>query len=128
MPAFDQAELGYLKSQRLGRLATVDPNGAPQNNPVSFRYNAELDTIDISGYSMGASRKFRNLAANDRVAFVVDDIASLDPWRVRCLEIRGTAEALTDQEPVISGASREIIRIHPVRVISFGIEEETPSP
>ena len=126
MASFDQAELDYLASQRLGRLATVDRTGAPQNNPVSFRYNAELDTIDIGGYSMGASRKFRNLAANDRVAFVVDDIASLDPWRVRCVEIRGTAEALTGQEPPMPGASEEIIRIHPERVLSFGIAEEAP--
>ena len=42
---------------------------------------------------MAASRKFRNVAENGRAAFVVDDIASLDPWRVRCLEIRGDAEA-----------------------------------
>lgn len=27
-----------------------------------------------------------------RVAFVVDDIASVEPWRVRCVEIRGHAE------------------------------------
>ena len=126
MPAFDQAQLGYLRSQRLGRLATVDPNGAPQNNPVAFHYNADLDTIDIAGYSMGASRKFRNLATNPHVAFVVDDILSLNPWRVRCLEIRGTAEALTDQEPMAPGASAEIIRVHPERVIAFGIEEEAP--
>jgi pyridoxamine 5'-phosphate oxidase family protein len=51
-------------------LATVDGDGAPQNNPVGFRYNAELGTIDIGGRDMGASRKFRNLARNPKVAFV----------------------------------------------------------
>jgi pyridoxamine 5'-phosphate oxidase family protein len=112
----------YLSSQRLGRLATVDAHGAPQNNPVGFRYNAGLGTIDVGGFNMGASRKFRNLAANPRVAFVVDDIASLQPWRVRCVEIRGHAEALRDQVPYLAGMSPEIIRIHPDRVISFGLE------
>ena len=48
-------------------------------------------TIDVSGYRMSKSQKYRNLATNPNVAFVVDDIASRDPWRVRCLEIRGTA-------------------------------------
>jgi pyridoxamine 5'-phosphate oxidase family protein len=62
------------------------------------------------------------LDISGRVAFVVDDIASVQPWRVRCVEIRGHAEALRDQEPLMPGMSREIIRIHPERVISFGLE------
>lgn len=124
---FSEAELDYLAGQRLGRLATVAPDGSPQNSPVGFRYNAELGTIDIAGTRMGATRKFRNLKTNNRVAFVVDDIASWDPWRVRCVEVRGTAEALTGQSPWRPGLSSEIIRIHPVRVISFGITESAPS-
>jgi hypothetical protein len=39
-------QVEYLNSQTLGRLATVDRYGAPQNNPVTFRYNPELGTID----------------------------------------------------------------------------------
>jgi len=130
MTTLTDAQVAYLTSQRLGRLATVDPNGSPQNNPVAFRYNPELGTIDIGGYDMGTSRKFRNLRANNQVAFVVDDIASLDPWRVRCLEIRGTAEALTDQPPAIPGMSAELIRIHPNRVLGFGYNDpgtDTPA-
>jgi pyridoxamine 5'-phosphate oxidase family protein len=114
--------IAYLHSQRLGRLATVDGDGAPQNNPVGFRYNAELGTIDIGGRNMGASRKFRNLARNPKVAFVVDDIASVQPWRVRCVEIRGRADALRDQAGQPPGLSAEIIRVYPERVISFGLD------
>ncbi|WP_327109976.1 PPOX class F420-dependent oxidoreductase [Nocardia sp. NBC_01730] len=114
-------QIDYLHSQRLGRLATVRPDGTPQNSPVGFRYNAELGTIDIAGWNMGASWKFRNLATNNHVAFVVDDIAATQPWRVRCLEIRGTAEALTDVDPYITGVSREMIRIHPHRIVAFGL-------
>jgi pyridoxamine 5'-phosphate oxidase family protein len=114
--------IAYLQSQRLGRLATVDRDGAPQNNPVGFRYNAELGTIDIGGLNMGASRKFRNLAGNPKVAFVVDDIASVQPWRVRCVEIRGHAEALRDQAGQLPGFSAEIIRVYPERIISFGLD------
>ncbi|MEU4435137.1 PPOX class F420-dependent oxidoreductase [Nocardia rhamnosiphila] len=113
--------IDYLAGQRLGRLATVAPDGAPQNNPVGFRYNPELGTIDIAGWNMGRSRKFRNLARNNRVAFVVDDIASVQPWRVRCLEIRGAAEALTETVTYIGPEESELIRIHPERVIAFGL-------
>jgi pyridoxamine 5'-phosphate oxidase family protein len=117
-------QIAYLESQLLGRLATVDRDGAPQNNPVGYRYNAELGTIDIGGYRMGTTRKWRNLAGNDRIAFVVDDVVSRDPWVVRCLEIRGRAEALSDQDPPMPGMTRDIIRIHPDRVFSFGIDQE----
>jgi pyridoxamine 5'-phosphate oxidase family protein len=114
--------IAYLRSQRLGRLATVDRDGAPQNNPVGFRYNDELGTIDIGGRNMGATRKFRNVAGNPKVAFVVDDLASVQPWRPRCVEIRGRAEALRDLAGQPSGFSAEIIRIYPERVISFGLD------
>ena len=52
---------------------------------------------------------------------MVDDIASFNPWRVRMVEIRGTAEALTDVPRADSHKRSEIIRIHPTRVICFGL-------
>ncbi len=112
-------ELAYLAEQRLARLATMQPNGTLQVSPVGVHYNPALQTIDIGGLNMASSQKFRNVRANGRVALVVDDIASVQPWRVRGVEVRGRGEALTEPEhPVIGGA---IIRIHPVRVISWGV-------
>jgi len=122
MAAFTDAELEYLASQRLGRLATAGPRGRLQNNPVGFRVNAEEGTIDIGGWNMAASQKFRNVRANGRVAFVVDDLVTVQPWVVRGLEIRGRAEALTDAEPPQPFMSGEIIRIHPERIFGWGIE------
>lgn len=75
---------------------------------------------------MSTSRKFRNVADNGRVAFVVDDITSTSPWRVRCLEIRGRAEALT--VPAAEGTDPGVIRIHPERIISFGVEQPDQEP
>ncbi len=122
MGVFTQAELEYLGSQRLGRLATAAPSGMLQNNPVGFRVDAAAGTIDIGGWNMAASQKFRNVRANGRVAFVVDDLVSVQPWTVRGLEIRGHAEALTGAEPPQPFMSGEIIRIHPERIFSWGIE------
>ncbi|RDI68545.1 PPOX class F420-dependent oxidoreductase [Nocardia pseudobrasiliensis] len=115
------AQIEYLRTQRLGRLATIRPDGSPQNNPVGFRYNEALGTIDIGGRDLGASQKFRNLTKEDRVAFVVDDIKSQSPWEVRCLEIRGTAQALRNTETYLPGGSPELIRITPERILAFGI-------
>lgn len=50
--SFTQQELDYLASQRLGRLATVQPNGTLQVSPVGFHYNPDTATIDIQGYNM----------------------------------------------------------------------------
>ena len=120
------AELDYLSTQRLGRLATVGANGAPQNNPVGFHVNAELGTIDIYGLHMGATRKFRNVKTNPNVALVVDDVASFDPWVVRGVEIRGVGEALDDGAPPGGRMSPQIIRIYPERVISWGVDPALP--
>ena len=83
---------------------------------MGFSYNPATSTIDINGFNLAKSRKFRNIADNGRAAFVVDDLVSVHPWRVRCLEIRGVAEALTTK-------SGSLIRVHPRRIISFGIDE-----
>jgi pyridoxamine 5'-phosphate oxidase family protein len=129
---FTPPELAYLQEIQLGRLATIQPNGTPQVSPVGFTYNEDLGTIDIGGYRMSASQKYRNIAGNDKVAFVVDDIASRDPWRVRCLEIRGVAEQVTSSDGPTGGSGEAldsaIIRIRPRRVISFGIDNQTTEP
>src|SRR5215467_61049 len=92
MSVFTPAEIEYMGSQRLGRLATVNAAGEPHVVPVGFRYNPELDTIDIGGHGIGQSRKFRDVGRDGRVAFVIDDV--LPPWKPRGIEIRGQAQAL----------------------------------
>ncbi len=124
MAIFTEAEVSYLRQQRLGRLASVQPNGTVQNNPVGFGYNEKLETIDIGGHNMAASQKFRNVAAGSKVAFVVDDIASANPWTVRCLEIRGVAEALIEPEDPAGNLDGPLIRVRPTRIISFGVDPE----
>ena len=121
---FTQAEIDYLTSQRLGRIATVAPDGTPQVRPTSFHYNAELGTIDVGGYHMTDTRKYRNVAAGSAASIVVDDLASVDPWIVRGIEIRGDAEALTGQEPYLPGFDGAVVRIHPKRVLSWGLEPD----
>ena len=95
MSVFQDEEIEYLKSQLLGRLATVGPDGQPHVVPVSFRYNAQLDTIDIGGHDFARRKKYQDVQRNPRVAFLVDDLASMNPWRVRGIEVRGEAEVLT---------------------------------
>jgi pyridoxamine 5'-phosphate oxidase family protein len=121
---FTQPELDYLAAQPLGRLATLAPDGTMQNNPVAFFVDADAGTIDIGGHRMGTSRKFGNVRSHPQVAFVVDDLVSTDPWSPRCLEIRGRAEALEGVQPPARGFTSEVIRIHPQRILAFGIDPD----
>jgi pyridoxamine 5'-phosphate oxidase family protein len=123
MSVFTDAEKTYLDNQPLGRLATIGPDGAPQTRPVGFTYNHDLDTIDIGGRDLTASQKYRNILADVRVSFVVDDLASVTPWKPRGIEIRGTAEALV-AAPLREGFTADLIRIHPARVLAWGLDTD----
>ncbi|MFG3282289.1 PPOX class F420-dependent oxidoreductase [Streptomyces sp. NPDC048111] len=126
MSEFSEAERVYLKGQRLGRLATVDATGQPQANPVGF-FPQDDGTILIGGYALGTTKKWRNLRGNPKAALVVDDVVSVRPWKVRGVEIRGTAELLTGPHDLGPHFSEELIRIRPRKIHSWGLEED-PGP
>jgi len=127
MSVFSQAEVDYLASQRLARIATAGPNGQPHVVPVSFRYNPDTDTIDVGGHGFAQRKKYRDVQSNPRVGIVIDDLASIDPWRPRMIEVRGVAEVLpTGGETIGRGFDPPMFRIHPKRIISIGIEGEGP--
>ncbi|WP_433593157.1 PPOX class F420-dependent oxidoreductase [Nocardia sp. CA-145437] len=119
--SFTINEQKFLTEAGLGRLATVSADGVVQNNPTSYRVNAD-GTIDIGGMRMVATRKYRNVQSGSRVSFVVDQQVSLEPYEIRGVEVRGTAEAIEDIDPPFPHQERAIIRIHPERIISWGID------
>jgi pyridoxamine 5'-phosphate oxidase family protein len=106
---FTQAEIEYLKSQPLGRLATVSGVGQPDAAPVGFEFDGQY--FYISGYNLPATRKYKNIAgSNAKVAFVVDDLQSTNPWRPRGIRIYGTAEIVQHDGRMGPG---DYIRISP---------------
>jgi pyridoxamine 5'-phosphate oxidase family protein len=112
---FSEAELRYLAGGRqLGRIATVGADGTPHVVPVAWIYNAASDTIEIGGFELERSKKFRDVARTGRAAIVIDDLESTDPWRPRAVEVRGRAEAIAMPTP--------LIRIFPERILSWGLE------
>jgi pyridoxamine 5'-phosphate oxidase family protein len=125
MSRFTPEEIAYLQAQLLGRLATVGANDDPHVVPVGFRYNPDLDTIDIGGHGIAGSKKYRDVARAGRAAFVVDDLVSTDPWTPRMLTVRGRAEILgTGGQEIMPMFDPEMIRLFPERIISFGINAE----
>jgi pyridoxamine 5'-phosphate oxidase family protein len=126
MSVFRDAEIEYLQSQRLGRVATIGRNGEPHVVPLRFRYNPDLDVIDLLGVGMGTSKKYRDVAATELAAFVVDDPASGKP---RGIEIRGRAEVFSEGgDLILPGVDPQFIRVTPAYVASWGIDTDPFHP
>ncbi|TDC67469.1 PPOX class F420-dependent oxidoreductase [Actinomadura sp. GC306] len=127
---FTAAEIAYLAGHSLGRLATIGADGAPQIQPVAFWMNADTGTIDIGGPALTSSQKFRNVQADPRVSFVVDDHSETpNPLGQtgRGIEVRGEVEIVVLDPPLIEPFSNETLRIHPRRIITWNVEKIGPA-
>jgi pyridoxamine 5'-phosphate oxidase family protein len=128
------AEQRFLTRQDRGHLSTIGPDGVPQVKPLGFSYNAALESIDITGFNMAGSAKYRNVKANPRVAFVVDEVTEPTMEGAHFLEIRGIAETVTETEtetetetgPAPTHLAPDIIRIHPRRIIAYNVDPKNP--
>lgn len=98
---FSDSELEFLRSQRIGRFATVGPSGWPHVVPVMYAMNDDgsLD-FDVDGI------KLRNLTAEPRAAMVVD---TMGPRRGVAIQGRVTLIA------------PERARLTPTRKFSWGL-------
>ena len=84
--------------------------------PGGWTHNVELDTIDVTGRDLERTKKFKDVARSGRAAIVIDDIASVNPFRPRAIEVRGRAEAIP--------GPHALIRIYPERIVSWGVDAE----
>ena len=127
MSVFTEAEIPYLREHKLGRLATTNAEAQPHMTPLTYVYNEEEDAIDVGGLNFGASKKWRDVNENPKVAFLVDDVIG-PPRRARAVEIRGNAELHeTGGEtinPRFPNFAPQFIRIRPTRIVSWGLAEE----
>jgi PPOX class probable F420-dependent enzyme len=85
-----EAYADLLERPVLAHVATVGPNGEPQNNPVWFGWDGERLTFSQTT----GRQKYRNVARDPRVALSIVDPEN--PYRY--LEIRGTVERI-DPDP-----------------------------
>jgi len=115
LASFSERETEYLSENVVGRVDTVSPAGQPHVVPVAYRFDGT--DIYFGGWNLQKSLKYRNLTSNSKVAFVVDDIVSTHPWRVRGVEIRG------DAEPHVADGNVVLLRIRPNAVRSWGLVE-----
>jgi len=114
-------ETEYLKTQRIARVASVSPKGQPEVSPVGFEWDGKyfyIGTHDPAFFTM--TQRYKNInRGNARVSLVVDDLVSVEPWKVRGIKVLGTAEVV--EHKGIFGEGK-YIRITPRVSVSWGIE------
>jgi pyridoxamine 5'-phosphate oxidase family protein len=116
--SFTEDEVAYLRSQRMARLATVASDGQPDVVPVGFEFDGTH--LFVGGIDPVNTRRFRNVeAGNTKVALVIDDLPSVDPWTPRYLRIYGTAELVHRQGRF---GSALYMRITPTLSWSFNLQ------
>ncbi len=127
---FSQKEVEYLKSQRIARIATASSKGKengsmqPDVVPVGFDFDGEY--LYVGGMNILKSTKYKNVMKNNKVAIVIDDLKSIDPWDPRGIKIYGTADVVTRQGGYMEGtghANPSYIRISTKKKWSWGIDE-----
>jgi pyridoxamine 5'-phosphate oxidase family protein len=93
---FTDLELEFLRSQRIGRLATVGPTGWPHVVPVMYALDdAGAFEFDVDGV------KLRNLAAEPRAAIVID---AMGPKRG--VTVQGRAELIGPERARLTGVHK----------------------
>ena len=126
MSVFTPAEIEYLTSVTLGRMATIGRDGRPHLAPVTFVYNGDEDTIDIGGIDFAKTKKWRDAQQNRNVTFLVDDFTGQS---ARAIEVRGDAEAHeaggSSINPRFPHFVEQFIRLRPRYVVAWGLDEGT---
>jgi pyridoxamine 5'-phosphate oxidase family protein len=115
------AEVGYLKTQRLARIASASAKGVPEVSPVGFEFDGKYFWVGSHSQEIFlGTRRYKNITGgNNKVSLVVDDLASVDPWRPRAIKVSGSAEVVDHDGMFGSG---KYIRITPHVTASWGIE------
>jgi pyridoxamine 5'-phosphate oxidase family protein len=126
-----QKEIEYLKTQRLARIATAaatssDEIGSIQPDVVPVGFDFDGEYLYVGGMNLLISTKYKNVLKNNKVALVIDDLKSIDPWDPRGMKIYGTADIVTRKDGYMNSTEHpnpQYIRITPKRKWSWGIEE-----
>ena len=118
---FSKAESDYLKAQRLARIATASAKGVPEVSPVAFEFDGRYFWVGSHSQDIfHKTRRYSNITkGNRRVSLVVDDLASVEPWRPRAIKVSGTAEVMEHDGMFGKG---DYFRITPKVSVSWGIE------
>lgn len=122
---FSSKEQMYLQTQRIARLATVEPDGQPDVDAVGVEFDGTCFVVRAHRPEVARSRKYVNVETGHRkVSILIDDINPSPPHVGRGIKVRGNAEVRTYYD---DQAKQELpcLVITPSVSWSWGIEQPT---
>ena len=117
-------ELAFIKEQRIGRLATASPSGAPDVAPALAIYRRSLGVFLLGGQGLERTRRYQNARRNPQASLVFDAL-SWEPYELRGVKVAGSISIhVADEEINLGAMGIPLLVVRPERKWSWGLEEK----
>ena len=117
-------ELAFIKEQRIGRLATASPTGAPDVAPALAIYRRSLGVFLLGGQGLERTRRYQNARRNPQASLVFDAL-SWEPYELRGVKVAGSISIhVADEEINLGAMGMPLLVVRPERKWSWGLEEK----
>ena len=118
------SELAFIKEQRIGRLATASPTGAPDVAPALAIYRRSLGVFLLGGQGLERTRRYQNARRNPQASLVFDAL-SWEPYELRGVKVAGSISIhVADEEINLGAMGMPLLVVRPERKWSWGLEEK----
>ena len=117
-------ELAFIKEQRIGRLATASPSGAPDVAPGLAIYRRSLGVFLMGGQGLERTRRYNNARRNPQASLVFDAI-TWDPYELQGVKVAGSISVhIADDEINLGTTGNPLLVLRPERKWTWGLEEK----
>jgi len=117
-------ELAFIKEQKIGRLATASPSGAPDVAPALAIYRRSLGVFLLGGQGLERTRRYNNARRNPQASLVFDEVR-WEPYELRGLKVAGSISVhVADDEINLGMNGIPLLVLRPERKWSWGFEEK----
>ncbi|MFE7275108.1 PPOX class F420-dependent oxidoreductase [Streptomyces sp. NPDC057623] len=120
--SFTDEEIAYLTTNPLARLASLCADEQPDVVPVALEFDGTRFWVGGPRAEVLGTRKFRNVAhGRAKVAFVVDDMVSVEPFVARGIRVYGVADGPVERVGMVGPG--HYLRITPTLSWSWNLSD-----
>ncbi|MFG2553241.1 PPOX class F420-dependent oxidoreductase [Streptomyces sp. NPDC048581] len=120
--SFTDEETAYLYANPLARFASLCADEQPDVVPVALEFDGTHFWVGGPGAEVLGTRKFRNVGhGRDKVAFVVDDMVSVEPFIARGIRVYGIADGPVERAGMVGPG--HYLRITPTLSWSWNLSD-----
>ncbi|MFE0254617.1 PPOX class F420-dependent oxidoreductase [Streptomyces sp. NPDC059010] len=120
--SFTDEEISYLYANPLARLASLCADEQPDVVPVALEFDGTRFWVGGPRAEVLSTRKFRNVGhGRDKVAFVVDDLLSVQPFIARGIRVYGIADGPVERVGMVGPG--HYLRITPTLSWSWNLSD-----